>query len=67
MACHGNVSNQHGRDFVMFVTMDAFRAPGDPFASKKTTGDQALETGTTLSADPMVKSLTEFFDATKGK
>jgi hypothetical protein len=70
MDCHGIVSNRNGRDFVMFVTMDAFRpkvpAPGDLFAAK-ITGEQALQTGNALSADPMVKSLTEFFDASKGK
>jgi hypothetical protein len=70
MDCHGIVSNRNGRDFVMFVTMDAFRpkvpAPGELFATK-IAGEQALQTGNALSADPMVKSLTEFFDAAKGK
>jgi len=50
--------------------MDAFRpnipAPGNLFAAK-ITSEQALQTGYTLSADPMVKSLVEFFDAAKGK
>jgi hypothetical protein len=69
MVCH-NLSNQSGRDFVMFVTIDAFRpnvlAPGDLFAAK-ITGEQALQTANSLSADPMVKSLIEFFNAAKGK
>jgi hypothetical protein len=41
LACHA-YSNHYGRDFVMFVTMDAFRrgvrAPGDLFSKKTSDG-----------------------------
>jgi hypothetical protein len=69
MACHAK-SNEQGRDFVMFVTMDAFRpgvhAPSDLF-SAKIAADGSLQAGATLSNDPMVKSLMEFFDAAEQK
>jgi len=69
MDCH-KTSNHQGRDFVMFVTMDAFRpsvpAPAELFTAK-VTDDKALQTGPALSADPLVKSLIDFFDATKEK
>jgi hypothetical protein len=54
MECH-NYSNQHGRDFVMFVSVDTFRpgarVPGDPFNE-----------GNLLSSDPMISSLREFYE-----
>jgi hypothetical protein len=63
--CH-LISNQHGRDFVMFVTMDAYRpsirAPGDLFSTKLSDG-----AGSALSSDPMLRSLIQFFDAARQK
>ena len=68
MACHF-ISNQKGRDFVMFVTMDAFRpteaTPSDSFAEKTAGGSLFQSRISSLSTDPVVKSLVEFFDATR--
>lgn len=54
MECH-KYSNQHGRDFVMFVSFDTFRpgirVPGDPFND-----------GNPLSHDPMINSLRKFYE-----
>jgi hypothetical protein len=67
MDCH-QTSNQSGRDFVMFVTMDAFRpgvaAPADLFA-QKLAGGRLLQSKqpTSLQTDPLVTSLQKFFDA----
>jgi hypothetical protein len=70
MACH-NISNAQGRDFVMFVTMDAFRpgtaAPADLFAAKVATPNAAAGAAPALSADPMVDALADFFEAAKDK
>jgi hypothetical protein len=70
MACH-DVSNQQGRDFVMFVTIDASRpgeaAVADRFDEKVAGGSLAHSQLLSLSADPMVKSLIEFMDATKNR
>lgn len=65
MACH-NMANRKGRDFVMFVTFDAFR-PGVP--------TPATEFGDKLSFPPlapaspdtqeMIQELTDFVQATK--
>lgn len=64
MDCH-QTSNAQGRDFVMFVTFDAFRpavpAPSGLF-SAKVTGDQAVEAGRSLENDPMIRALVEFFE-----
>jgi hypothetical protein len=69
MACH-QVSNAQGRDFVMFVTMDAFRpstpAPSDPFVARLDSA-RAARTAPPLGADPMVGSLKDFFDAANAK
>jgi hypothetical protein len=68
MACHA-YSNHYGRDFVMFVTMDAFRrgvrAPGDLFSKK--TSDGPRSAANTLSRDPMLKSLMKYFEAAEEK
>jgi hypothetical protein len=65
MECH-NISNDTGRDFVMFVTFDAFR-PGTPAASEmslsKMSAAKARANGVALRSDPLVKSLTDFFNA----
>jgi hypothetical protein len=64
MTCHA-VSNHYGRDFVMFVSMDAFRpkvrAPGDLFTTKTVDGPNIA--AATLSGDPMLKSLMQFIEA----
>jgi hypothetical protein len=69
MDCH-TISNSQGRDFVMFVTMDAFRptvaAPSEAF-SAKIAAEQANQTATALDNDPLVKALADFFDAAKTK
>jgi hypothetical protein len=69
MVCHAK-SNEGGRDFVMFVTMDAFRpgvhAPSELF-SAKIAADGSLQSGTALSSDPVMKSLMEFFEAAEQK
>ena len=70
MDCH-TISNSAGRDFVMFVTVDAFRpsvpAPAALFSAKVSTGAQARRTENALSNEPMLKSLQQFFDAAKLK
>ena len=69
MDCH-QLSNAKGRDFVMFVTFDAFRAgvpsPAAPF-SAKVGGGAAIEAGRALGNDPLIKSLVDFFETTKDK
>jgi hypothetical protein len=69
MACH-QTSNQAGRDFVMFVTMDAFRpgvaTPADLFTAKVANGRLAAAQPSAPS-DPLVKSLAHFFDAVREK
>jgi hypothetical protein len=69
MDCH-TISNSQGRDFVMFVTMDAFRpnvaAPSEAFTAKME-AVQANQTATSLGNDPMIKALGEFFDAARTK
>lgn len=66
MDCH-TISNQQGRDFVMFVTMDAFRpsvpAPAALFSAKMGTGAAARQAENALAADPMIKSLQQFFES----
>jgi hypothetical protein len=68
MTCHA-ISNHYGRDFVMFVSMDAFRprvrAPGDLFSTK--TSDGPRSAATALSRDPMLKSLMQFFETAEQK
>jgi hypothetical protein len=67
MECH-NTSNKSGRDFVMFVSIDAyrprFRSPADLF-SRKISGK--CKAATVLSRDPMLKSLKDFFEAAAQK
>ena len=62
--CH-DISNKHGRDFVLFVTIDAFRpgvrAPGDLFSEKILHGSFNVDSA--LSTDPMLRSLMQFFEA----
>jgi hypothetical protein len=73
LQCH-MLSNLQGRDFVMFVTFDAFRSeqgrpipsPSDPF-SGRVTGWLATEPGRALGKDPMIRSLVEFFKRAKDK
>ena len=68
MTCHA-ISNKYGRDFVMFVTMDAFRrgvrAPGDLFSTKISDGPRSAATA--LSRDPMLKELMRFFETAEQK
>jgi len=68
MACHAH-SNHFGRDFVMFVTMDAFRrgirTPGDLLSTK--TSDGPRSAANALSREPMLKSLMEFLEAPEQK
>jgi hypothetical protein len=70
MACH-QISNSAGRDFVMFVTMDAFRpsvpAPADLFSAKLAGGKLFQTKPSALAADPMVKSLVQFFNSAQVK
>ncbi len=70
MECH-QFSNQQGRDFVMFVTMDAFRptapAPADLFSAKIAGGKLFQTQPSSIAEDPMVKSLVEFFQAAREK
>ena len=70
MVCH-QFSNKEGRDFVMFVTMDAFRpsvpAPADLFSEKIAGGKLFQTEPSSIAADPMVKSLVEFFQASREK
>ena len=69
LECH-QLSNDEGRDFVMFVTFDAFRSgvpsPSDPF-SGRVAGALATEPGRALGDDPMIRSLVNFFERTKDK
>lgn len=62
MDCH-QVSNDEGRDFVMFVSFDAFRpdaaAPASTFASKLTANQQTNP----LAKDAMIENLIRFFEA----
>ncbi len=71
MQCH-QISNDKGRDFVMFVTMDAFRpgvlTPGDQFSAKNArSSDESVKAESALSSDPMLKSLKQFFEAIEPK
>lgn len=71
MTCH-DLSNKQGRDFVMFVTIDAFRpsvhAPADFFAAKMDAAKTPSPAqDTPLSSDPVVKSLVDFFEAAQRK
>ncbi len=70
MACH-QISNAQGRDFVMFVTMDAFRpgtpAPADLFAAKAVSPSAATGAAPALEKDPMVEALSDFFEASQDK
>jgi hypothetical protein len=71
MECH-QISNAAGRDFVMFVTMDAFRpsvaAPADLFSVKAAAASNpAQPSPTSLPKDPMIESLVQFFDAAAAK
>jgi hypothetical protein len=59
MRCHHRANTQ-GRDFIMFVTMDAFRPQVPTLA-----GGPAVAPD--RSADPVVKSLNDFFDAAHKK
>jgi hypothetical protein len=69
MDCHQQ-SNAQGRDFVMFVTFDAFRgsvpSPSAAF-SEKVSGAQASEPGRALGNDPMIRSLVDFFAKAKDR
>jgi hypothetical protein len=62
MGCHDS-SNQQGRDFAMFVSLDAYRpgvlAPGDLFSAKLSEPPDAAGA---LSSDPMLKSLMQFLE-----
>jgi hypothetical protein len=68
MTCH-DMSNVTGRDFVMFVTRDAFQpgdlAPADLFSRK--ISDRASNSGSTPSSDPLLRSLMEFFETARQK
>jgi len=70
MTCH-QISNEQGRDFVMFVTMDAFRpgalATADLFSAQLARGRQALPSSPPLGSDPMMKSLMQFFQAAENQ
>jgi hypothetical protein len=70
MACH-QTSNDSGRDFVMFVTMDAFRpdvpAPADLFSTKVARRNAPTARPLSLAADPLVTSLARIFDAARNK
>jgi len=65
MVCH-NMANRKGRDFVMFVTFDAFRpgvpAPAALFGEKL--GFPPLSPGTAETQE-MIRELTDFVQATK--
>ena len=69
MACH-QISNAEGRDFVMFVTMDAFRpgtpTPADLFA-EKAEGAALAGGAPSLNSDPVVEALSNFFEAAEAK
>ncbi|MBV8526547.1 MAG: hypothetical protein JOY71_31290 [Acetobacteraceae bacterium] len=66
MACH-QISNKAGRDFVMFVTMNAFRpgvaAPADLFSAKLAGRRLFRAQPSPLENDPMVRSLIQFFNS----
>lgn len=67
MQCH-KISNEDGRDFVMFVTVDAFQpgvlTPGDLFGAKGAKSSAgSVKPESSLSTDPMLKSLKQFFEA----
>jgi hypothetical protein len=68
MACHAG-ANESGRDFVWFVTFDAYRpgvrAPGDLFRTKAFHG-HSHDTGI-LSRDPVIQSLIKIFQAAEQK
>jgi hypothetical protein len=68
MSCHAN-SNKKGRDFVWFVTLDAFRrgvrTPGDLFSTKGF--DNSFRDTLILSRDPVVSSLIQSFGASEQK
>lgn len=65
MSCH-NVANRRGRDFVMFITFDAFRpgqvTPATPFSERLIPPAVAP---TTLDTQEMIRELTEFVQNTK--
>ena len=64
MECH-QISNASGRDFVMFVTMDAARpneaAVAEAFSARLTASKAPPSLA--LSNDPMMKELADFFAA----
>jgi hypothetical protein len=68
MGCHGR-SNAKGRDFVWFVTFDAFRpgvrAPGDLFSTK--IYRDPSQDSRILSRDPALQSLIEYFENARQK
>jgi hypothetical protein len=68
MVCH-HLSNRRGRDFVMFVTFDAFRpdlpALG-PTIARANTGE-LRQSRDILISDPLIKSLSDLFEATRDK
>jgi hypothetical protein len=65
MTCHDQ-SNQQGRDFVMFVTFDAFRpgiaSPAESFEAKNIAGALAADPAAALATDPLIGSLAKFFE-----
>jgi hypothetical protein len=67
MGCHAE-SNAEGRDFVWFLTMDAYRpgvrAPGDLFATKVRDPSQDNRV---LACDPALQSLMRYFQAAQQK
>jgi hypothetical protein len=68
MGCHGG-SNANGRDFVWFVSFDAYRpgvrAPGDLFSTK--IYRDPSQDSRILSRDPAIESLIKYFDAAQRK
>ncbi len=66
MECH-QISNEGGRDFVMFVTMNAERptvaAPADLFAAKLAGGKFAEKKPSAREKDPVVEGLARFFES----
>lgn len=67
MSCH-NMANRRGRDFVMFVTFDAFRpgqpSPATPFEDRLTPPPLTAPSPETLE---MIRELTDFVQATKSE
>lgn len=65
MACH-NLSNKTGRDFVMFVTFDAFRpgspTPATPFEERLTPPPLAP---VSVDTERMIRELTDFVQTTQ--